>query len=102
MLYHQVVRRKNVNLMSIEELQSEVEQTWYRHLELRNEIYEIDMGPSNVLDVYVSSQKTVRRPRMSKRELSQLLKSNFDYHMKLRKKYFHLMNVQFPKQKMYM
>ena len=69
--------------MSLETLKREIEKTWYCHLELRNELYEMDMGPIDILDVFVSCQKTARSS-LSREEIAILLESNFRYHMELR------------------
>eukprot|EP00956_Cyclotella_meneghiniana_P009396 scaffold12986_cov68-Cyclotella_meneghiniana.AAC.2 len=50
----------------------EIELTWHRHLEPRNELYELEMGPFDILDVYLSGQKTVRSS-MTKDELTELM-----------------------------
>ena len=90
----------SVEELTLEQLEYEIEITWYRHLELRNEVYEIDMGPSEILDVYVSWQKTARAS-MSRDDLFSLMESNFNYHMELRRKFYHLMNVEFDEKKSY-
>ena len=48
------------HISSTKELTDAIELTWHRHLELINELYELEMGPSDVLEVYLSCQKTVR------------------------------------------
>ena len=49
------------HISSTKELTDAIELTWHRHIELRNELYEleIEMGPSDILEVYLSCQKTV-------------------------------------------
>ena len=45
----------SVHISSTKELIDAIELTWHRHLELRNELYELEMGPSDILEVYLSS-----------------------------------------------
>ena len=78
-----------IKKMSLEELQREIEITWYRHLELRNEVYEMKMGPSDILDVYISCQACIRSS-IALEDLQELLDSNFQYHMKLRNQFYYL------------
>lgn len=82
---------RNIERMSVEQIEREIESTWYRHLELRNEVYEKVMGPSDILDVYVSCQKCVRLST-SMKDLQSLLETNFQYHMKLRSQFYFLKN----------
>lgn len=85
-------KTNNGEELSLERLEYEIERTWYKHLELRNEVYEMDMGPSDILDVFISSQKT-RRPSMSRDDLFTLMKTNFNYHVLLRRKFYHLLSI---------
>lgn len=85
----------NIERMSVEEIEREIESTWYRHLELRNEVYEKVMGPSEILDVYISCQKCVRLST-SMKDLQSLLETNFQYHMKLRSQFYLLKNGSKP------
>lgn len=73
----------NISKMSLDTLKKEIERTWYFHIELRNELYELDMGPIGILEVFVSCQKTIRPP-MTRDEVAALMESNFYYHMELR------------------
>ena len=73
----------NASKMSSALLKKEIERTWYLHIELRTELYEMDMGPLNILEVFVSTQKA-SRPSMTRDEVAALLESNFRYHMELR------------------
>ena len=88
----------NIKLMSLQQLERAIELTWYRHLELRNEVYEMDMGPFDILDVYVSSQKTAR-PSLSRKQLAVLMHSNFKYHILLHNQFYQLNNLNFSKDK---
>ena len=80
------------HILSTKELTQAIELTWYRHLELRNEIYELEMGPFDILDVYLSCQKTVRSS-MTKTELTELMVSNFKYHLQLKTMYYELKGI---------
>eukprot|EP00956_Cyclotella_meneghiniana_P004417 scaffold5416_cov79-Cyclotella_meneghiniana.AAC.1 len=40
----------SAHISSPKELTDTIEMTWHRHLELRNELYELEMGPSDVLE----------------------------------------------------
>ena len=87
-------KTNNIEELSLEQLEYEIERTWYKHLELRNEVYEMDMGPSDILDVFISTQKT-KRPSMSRDDLFTLMKRNFNYHVMLRRKFYHFLNISF-------
>ena len=80
-----------IKRMSLEELKREIEITWYCHLELRNEVYEMKMGPSDILDVYISCQTCIRSS-IALEDLQELLNSNFQYHMKLRNQFYYVEN----------
>eukprot|EP00956_Cyclotella_meneghiniana_P029762 scaffold73122_cov61-Cyclotella_meneghiniana.AAC.1 len=41
----------SVHISSTKELIDAIELTWHRHLELRNELYELEMGPSDILEM---------------------------------------------------
>ena len=73
----------SAHISSTKELTDAIELTWHRHLELRNELYELEMGPSDILEVYLSCQKTVRSS-MTKDELTELMISNFQHHLQLK------------------
>lgn len=84
---------QDVEMLNLEQLKNEIETSWYRHLELRTEVYEMDMGPSDILDIYVSWQKRARLS-MSSKHLYALMQSNFNYHVALRNRYYDLMNIK--------
>eukprot|EP00956_Cyclotella_meneghiniana_P005747 scaffold7454_cov77-Cyclotella_meneghiniana.AAC.11 len=50
----------SAHISSTKGLTDAIELTWHRHLELRKELYELEMGPSDIPEVYLSCQKTVR------------------------------------------
>ena len=80
-----------IKRMSLEELKREIEITWYGHLELRNEVYEMKMGPSDILHVYISCQTCIWSS-IALEDLQELLDSNFQYHMKLLNQFYYLEN----------
>lgn len=91
----------SIESMTIQELEIAIERTWYHHLELRNELYDLEMGPCHILDVYVSCQKTVR-PSLTKTRLEAMMRSNFDYHFKLRAKFYNINNMKSPEKRIIM
>ena len=80
------------HISSTKELTDAIELTWHRHLELRNELYELEKGPSDVLEVYLSCQKTVRSS-MTKDELTELMVSNYKHHLQLKTMYYELKGI---------
>ena len=82
----------SAHISSTKELTDAIELTWHRHLELRNELYELEMGPSDVLEVYLSCQKTVRSS-MTKDELTELMVSNYKHHLQLKTMYYKLKGI---------
>jgi hypothetical protein len=89
----------SIEIMSLEEIEKEIEFTWYRHLELRNEVYEKEMGPSDILDVYISCQTSAYPASCGMNYDQRLMESNFQYHMNLRDKFYNLNNRQPPSNK---
>ena len=85
-------------MLTLDQLEYEIEMSWYIHLELRNEVYEMDMGPSDVLDVYISCRKPARS-WMTYNDLNALMESNFKYHVALRDRFYTLMNIKGDKKK---
>ena len=80
----------SIEIMSLEEIEKEIEFTWYRHLELRNEVYEKEMGPSDILDVYISCQTSAYPVSCGINYVQRLMESNFQYQMNLRDKFYNL------------
>ena len=93
--------QQDIEMLTLEQLENEIEVSWYMHLELRNEVYEMDMGPSDVLDVYISCHKSTRSS-MSRNDLNALMESNFNYHVALRDRFYAVMNIKGDKRKLAM
>ena len=85
--------------MSVEEVEKEIELTWYRHLKLRNEVYEMEMGPDDILDMYISCQTSSYPQSFGLKDVRRLFESNFRYHMELRDKFYRLNSKPPPRNK---
>ena len=89
----------NIERMSVEEVEKEIELTWYRHLKLRNEVYEMEMGPDDILDMYISCQTSSYPQSFGLKDVRRLFESNFRYHMELRDKFYRLNSKPPPRNK---